>query len=135
MRIFSLSHTIYIPPDTGLPHLSLTLFTCSDDSFIFIFHLVFPSAAAEDALPAPRSCAIGLGDGDCDHDDECNADEGLVCGDHNCATFRNSSGWPANSSAGWDHTDDCCMATCPSPYEQACCLALLGPAWPVCLSA
>ena len=45
----------------------------------------------------------GLGDGDCDHDDDCNGP--LVCGNNNCLKFRSAGGL-------WDEEDDCCEQLC-----------------------
>ncbi len=39
---------------------------------------------------------IGYGDGDCDFDNDCV--DGLLCGESNCAQFRNGSGWPSDRS-------------------------------------
>ena len=49
---------------------------------------------------------MGLGDGDCDSDDQCA--EGLKCGTDNCGAFHDSWGWSCESVYGWDKTDDCC---------------------------
>eukprot|EP01062_Namystynia_karyoxenos_P058336 TRINITY_DN49899_c0_g1_i1.p1 TRINITY_DN49899_c0_g1~~TRINITY_DN49899_c0_g1_i1.p1 ORF type:complete len:714 (+),score=211.03 TRINITY_DN49899_c0_g1_i1:87-2144(+) len=53
-----------------------------------------------------RLAALGLGDGDCDEDIDC--ESGLVCGHQNCGNFRDNHGWPSGNEFGWDLTDDCC---------------------------
>ena len=45
----------------------------------------------------------GIGDGDCDHDDDCSGP--LVCGNNNCLKFRSAGGL-------WDEEDDCCEQRC-----------------------
>ena len=69
------------------------------------------------------SFPIGYGDGDCDSNEECA--EGLLCGESNCAQFRDSAGWPEDDDGGWDTTDDCCYdpATPPTAdmQEAGCC--------------
>ena len=49
---------------------------------------------------------LGLGDGDCDTDDDCGS--GLKCGMDNCNDFRPNTNWPSENAGGWDSTDDCC---------------------------
>ena len=56
---------------------------------------------------------LGIGDGDCDSSSDCQA--GLLCGDNNCALFRDGAGWPWDNNQGWDASDDCCYS---APCEQ-----------------
>jgi len=71
-----------------------------------------------------RGCQhLALGDGDCDHDNDCNP--GLKCGENNCGDFRSSEGWPYSSGGGWDLTDDCCYKPCDG-QDSGCQDLVLG---------
>ena len=94
-----------------------------------VFELLFPTTSSThlshtpDAIDKCRCCGndsgcsghLGLGDGDCDSDDQCAGD--LVCGQNNSgAPFRSTNRWSSESPKTWDTTDDCCELRCKGGY-------------------
>jgi len=84
--------------------------------------------AADDGLCNGDNSGCGgnlsEGDGDCDSDSDCYGD--LMCGNDNCGNGRDTSGWLADSTTGFDLTDDCCqlVACTDNPTNWA-----IGAGW------